>query len=92
LPEARVETLTRVWHVLRGWREVDPRTASQAAILHGSYLGRALFTERQDQKALRHFGDRDVLGRAVRSIIDSSDATAAAVGIAVVSAASSPGS
>lgn len=83
---ARTALLTRVWHVLRGWREPDPRTVSLAAILHGSHLDRSLFTERQDRRALKHLGRHDVLATSLRTLLESSSAAAAAGGVAAAGA------
>lgn len=68
--------LTRLWHVLCGWQPLDPRTASLAALVYGSDLGSGLFKGKQERKALRYIGSRDMLGVATRKIVDSSRAGA----------------
>ena len=83
-PEARDVPLTRLWHLLRGWREPDLRTTVLAGILWGSGLGRALIPYREDRSALRFFGRRDPLGLAVRELRDEQANAAAGIVAATV--------
>lgn len=65
LETALRESIANVRHLLRGSSDPDERTRLLASLIHGSGIGKELFDDHADRKALKQLNRDDILGTAL---------------------------